>query len=158
MMTETSNRRMVKILRFLIRELILGIIGGLIYMYIETTVRGFTHWTMGIVGGLCFIIIGLINEWYTEDMLFETQTLIGGFVITALEFISGYILNIQLGLNIWDYSNRFLNLYGQVCLHHTLLYWIPLSAIAILLDDVIRSMLFDESHSMYHFIFQKWRK
>jgi len=127
-------------------------IGGFIYFMIEIFARGFSHPSMIVVGGMCFVIIGLLNEWYTWTMLFEVQTLIGCFVITALEFVSGYILNIQMGLNIWDYSNRYLNLYGQICLHHTLLYWIPLSAIAILLDDYIRHWFFDQPQPTYNFI------
>ena len=53
---------------FLIVEAILFIIGGFIYAGIEIGMRGFTHWSMFIVGGLCFIIIGLLNEWYTWDI------------------------------------------------------------------------------------------
>ena len=139
----------------ILRELDLFAIGGLIYYLIECAARGYSHWTMFVVGGLCFVIIGLLNEWYTEDMLFEVQTLIGSFVITALEFISGYILNIILHLNIWDYSQHMFNLYGQICLHHCIFYWIPLSAIAIVLDDYIRHLFFFEKKPSYRFLFQK---
>lgn len=144
-----------KIIQFLIRELGLFVIGGSIYVIIEMLARGFSHWTMFIVGGLCFTIIGLLNEWYSWNMLFELQTLVGAFVITALEFISGYIINIQLGLNVWDYSDRLFNLYGQICLHHSIFYWIPLSCIAILLDDWIRYKLFDEEKPRYRCILTK---
>ena len=107
---------------------------------------------MFIVGGLCFVIIGLLNEWYTEDMLYEVQMLIGAFVITALEFISGYIVNIKLGWNVWDYSEHKFNLFGQICLHHSICYWIPLSAFAITLDDLLRHVWFNEPFPKYRFL------
>lgn len=141
----------MKLIDHIKRELILFFIGGLIYALIEIVGRGFTHWSMFIVGGLCFVIIGLLNEWYTWDMLFWIQQLVGTFVITALELISGYIVNIKLGWNVWDYSDRFLNFHGQICLRNTI-YWFFLSAVAIFLDDFIRWKLFDEDKPRYVWI------
>lgn len=139
---------MTNLKKHLIRELILFIIGGIIYSLMEIIGRGFTHWTMFIVGGLCFVIIGLINEWYTWNMPFLLQMGIGTFVITAMELISGYFINIKLGWNVWDYSDRFMNLAGQICLRNTCI-WFVLSAVAIVLDDVIRWKLFDEDRPRY---------
>jgi uncharacterized membrane protein len=133
---------------FLIVETILFIIGGFIYAGIEIGLRGFTHWSMFIVGGLCFVIIGLLNEWYSWDIPLFLQMLYGAFVITALELISGYILNIKLGWNIWDYSGRPFNFYGQICLLNSCL-WFLLSGIGILLDDVIRNIWFDGEEPRY---------
>ena len=129
-------------------------IGGFIYAMIEIIVRGFTHWSMFIVGGLCFIIIGLLNEWYTWDIPFLIQMGIGTFVITALELVSGYIINMKLGWNVWDYSDNFMNFYGQICLSHTF-YWFILSGVAILLDDFIRWKVFKEEEPQYVFLCKK---
>jgi uncharacterized membrane protein len=106
---------------------------------------------MFIVGGICFVLIGIINEFYDWDILFQWQCLIGAFIITVLEFISGYIVNIKLGWNVWDYSDRPFNLMGQISLHSSILYWIPLSGIAIILDDLIRYKLFNEEFPHYSF-------
>lgn len=141
-------------LKLLVEELILFVIGGCIYMGIEIAARGFTHWSMGIVGGLCFVIIGLLNEIFTWNMLFQTQCFIGAITITALEYISGCILNIWLGWNIWDYSDRPFNLNGQICLQNCF-YWVILSAVAILLDDYIRYYVFKEEKPRYYFIKKK---
>lgn len=140
-----------KILKYLSKEFVLFLIGGLIYVCIEILVRGFSHWSMFIVGGLCFVIIGLLNEFYTWKMLFQTQCLIGAVVITVLEFISGYIVNIKLGWDVWDYSDRVFNLMGQICLKNSI-YWIFLSGIAIIVDDVIRHRFFHEKYPKYIFI------
>ena len=139
---------MKNIIKHIGRESILFLIGGFIYAMIEVIARGYTHWSMMIVGGLCFVIIGLLNEWYTWDMPFITQQFIGTFVITALELISGYILNIKLGWNIWDYSNKFMNFEGQICLENSC-YWFILSALAILLDDFIRWKCFGDDKPHY---------
>jgi len=46
----------------LLKYFILFIIGGSIYIGLEILWRGYSHWTMGILGGICFIALGLINE------------------------------------------------------------------------------------------------
>lgn len=137
-----------KVLQFLFRELILFLIGGFIYVTIEIVARGFSHWSMFIVGGLCFVIIGLINEWYTENIPLLIQMLIGTFVIVALELISGYIINIKLGWNVWDYSNKPFNFAGQICLSNSCC-WFILSGVAIYLDDWIRWKFFKENKPHY---------
>ena len=43
------------------------------------------------------------------------QMLICSIIITAVEFTSGLILNVWLGLGIWDYSNMPFNILGQIC-------------------------------------------
>ena len=44
-------------------EGILGLIGGRLYTWIELLCRGYTHWTMFILGGGCFVVLGLLNEY-----------------------------------------------------------------------------------------------
>lgn len=132
-----------------IRKLpILFIIGAIVYMAIELLYRGFTHWTMGVVGGLCFIIIGGINNYFKWSTPVWLQCTIGGFVVTTIEFISGVLLNIVLKLNIWDYSAMPFNILGQICLPFYFI-WILLSLVAILLDDYLRWKLFKEPIEKY---------
>lgn len=130
-----------------IRPLILFGIGGLIYALLEIIARGRTHWTMFIVGGVAFFLIGCINEKY-RSMTLVKQMVIGALVITLLEFVCGCIVNLCLGWNVWDYSNMPFNLLGQICLPFSLL-WFFLSAIAVVLDDWIRHLLWKEKMPRY---------
>ena len=131
-----------------VKNLILFEIGGLIYSLIEIIYRGNTHWTMFIVGGLCFLLVGWINKFFSWDLALWKQMLIGGAIITAVEFVSGCIINLWLGWNVWDYSHVPLNILGQVCLPFYFA-WVGLSLIAIIIDDIIRWLFFNEEKPRY---------
>ena len=130
------------------KEIILWLIGGLLYMGIELTWRGYSHWTMFVLGGICFVFLGRINELIPWDMPLWLQVLIGTAIITGLEFITGCIVNLWLGWNVWDYSNVPLNVFGQICLPYILL-WAPISLAGIILDDYLRYWLFKEERPHY---------
>lgn len=130
-----------------LKHLILFAIGGVAYTCVEILARGFSHWTMFVVGGICFFLIGAINE-VTPKMALLKQMTLSCIIITTIEFISGCILNIWLGLDIWNYSDELFNLFGQICLKHTC-YWFLLSFVAILLDDWIRHVIFHEPKQQY---------
>ena len=136
------------IIKEIFRLLILFIIGAFVYMGIEIAFRGYTHWTMGIVGGLCFVIIGGLNNYYDWQMPFWKQCLVGALVVTSLEFVAGVVLNLELGLSIWDYSNMFGNVLGQICLPFSIA-WYGLSGVAIIFDDFLRWWLFGEPFPHY---------
>ena len=139
---------MMNKLKIITTYLLLGAIGSIIYMSLEILWRGYTHWTMGILGGICFICLGLINELLSWETPLVLQMLIGSTIITILEFITGCIVNLWLGWNIWDYSNLPLNLLGQICLPFSIL-WYFISAIGIIIDDYIRYIYFDEEYPRY---------
>ena len=132
-----------KIFKLIIKYVVLFVMGGLVYMSLELLWRGYTHWTMGVLGGICFICLGLINELLSWETPLVLQMLIGGIIITILEFITGCIVNLWLGWNVWDYSNLPLNPLGQICLPFSIL-WYFISAIGIIIDDYIRYKFFKE--------------
>lgn len=125
-------------------------IGGGLYFLLEIMYRGYSHWSMFMLGGSCFICIGLLNEWLPRTTPVWIQALIGGGIITILEFVTGYIVNILLGWKIWDYSNLPLNVLGQICLPFCIL-WIGIAAIAILLDDWLKYWIFHEKKPKHVF-------
>lgn len=133
----------------LLKHIFLLCVGGGIYCSIELIQRGRTHWTMFIVGGICFVICGLINELLPWDMVIWLQMLICTVAITLIEFISGCVINIYFGLGVWDYSNLPLNICGQVSLLYSV-FWFGLSLVAIVLDDWIRYLVFHEERPHYY--------
>lgn len=110
--------------------LLLGFYG---YGLLEILWRGRTHPTMGLAGGLALISISYINNRY-KHLNIIYRALLCGFAITIIELAIGYIMNIRLGANIWDYSEMPLNYRGQICLYFSVA-WSLLSIPIMLLCD-----------------------
>ena len=135
-------------MKLLLKNAVLYSVGGIIYYLIEILWRGYSHWTMCLLGGFCFLCIGLINEFFTWEIKIWKQAIYGTALITVLEFFSGCIINIWLGWNVWDYSNVPFNVLGQICLPYIIL-WFPLTIVGIVLDDYLRYWLFNEEKPHY---------
>ena len=116
-----------------VRELsLIFLIGGLAYGLIEILFRGYTHWTMLLTGGACFLIFYVLNFILKTDSLW-VRCLIAMVVITTLEFVVGYIVNIILKWNVWDYSKMFMNFMGQICALYSTIWFsmgVPMTYVA----------------------------
>lgn len=123
--------------------LLLFLMGGMIYFAIELAYKGESHFSMFIVGGVCFVLIGALNSYFDKEMTLLKQMLLSALIITVLEFFSGCIVNLWLGLRVWDYGALPFNLWGQICLPFTMV-WFLLSLPAIFLDDFFRCNMFSE--------------
>ena len=121
---------------FVLKEFIIFIIFGLMYITIELLYRGHTHYSMFIVGGICGVLIGLIND-KTPDMPLLPQCVLGAVIITIIELLTGLFLNVYLGLNVWDYSNQPFNFMGQICPQFCII-WCILSILVIRIDDWLK--------------------
>ena len=122
--------------------------GGFIYYIIEILWRGSSHPSMFIVGGVCFLLIGGINNFFAWETGLIRQAVIGGVAVTVVEFIGGLIINKWLGLNVWDYSDLPMNVIGQVSLPFTFA-WMALAVVGITLDDYLRWKLYGERKPGY---------
>lgn len=134
----------------------LFVIGGTMYIGVEVAWRALrcshpTHWTMFVVGGVAFLLVGAVNEYLPWDTPLWKQMLVGDVAILADEFTFGCILNKWLKLGIWDYSNLPFNILGQVCLPFAAA-WLVLAAAGIVLDDYLRYWLFGEEKPRYRLI------
>lgn len=131
------------------KTLFLFYFGGATYCTIEVFVRERSHWSMFLLGGLVFVVVGSMNQlWGWETGLIK-QIAAGVAVTLAGEFVTGCIVNLWLGWNIWDYSDFPGNILGQICPQFALL-WIPLVLIAIIVDDVIRWKFYGEEKPRYY--------
>jgi len=136
------------IFKSILKDFILFFIGGLMYVGIECLFRGHSHWTMFILGGLCFGFIGSINEKFSWNLALTSQMMISSIIITGMEFLFGIILNRIFLLDVWDYSDMPYNIDGQICLIFSVA-WFFLSLIGIIVDDYIRYFLFKEEKPHY---------
>lgn len=88
--------------------------GGVIYGLLEMLWRGFTHWSMTLAGGICVLAIHLLNHRLRHRST-AFRCVLGCAVITAVELTAGVVVNLLLGLNVWDYSGMYGNFLGQIC-------------------------------------------
>lgn len=128
--------------------------GGGIYYGIELLFRGRSHMSMFILGGICFLICGGIGNILKGKASLVQQMFLGALVITFLELIFGYYLNIVLKLDVWDYSERWLNFRGQICPLFFII-WFFLSGVAFILYDYMEYWLYGGEKPIY---FQKKKK
>ena len=106
----------------------LFLLGGLLYLLIELLWRRRTHPSMFLVGGLCFELMGCIHT-RLRRLAMPWRCGLCALAVSAVELVSGCVLNLWLKLGVWDYSRMRFHLLGQVCLVYSLL-WMGLSAIA----------------------------
>lgn len=112
-------------------------LGAIFYGLIEVVSRGYTHPTMLLAGGICFVSMFFIDN---LKINFIYKCIMSAIVITSIEFIFGCIFNLVLKYDVWDYSAEPFNLLGQVCLKFFLI-WCLLSAGGILLSRFIKVAL-----------------
>lgn len=113
--------------------------GALGYGLLEIFWRGYTHWSMLLAGGLCFVGVNYLDiclpncgDWH--------KAWLGGLLITAVELLFGLLFNCWLGLNIWDYSLLPYNFYGQICLPFAVV-WLCLVRLLLRLARWLRPAL-----------------
>lgn len=102
-------------------NIILFLMGGITYGFIEILWRRRTHISMVITGGLCFLLLYHIFK-KLKNLTLMTKCIIGSALITTLEFLCGCVVNLWLKLDVWDYSNLRFNLLGQICVLYSVLW------------------------------------
>lgn len=128
----------------MVKHLSLFFIMGMVYFTLEGFWRGSANIIMLFIGGLCALLIGLLNEYpqYYKLKIYQ-QSLIGTLIVLIIEFTSGIFFNVYLSLNLWNYSDTWGNLYGQICIPYAIL-WFILVPFCIWLDDFLRFKLYSE--------------
>lgn len=122
--------------------------GGIIYFFLEIFIRGYSHISMLILGGVCFMIVGKIGNVVldcenTITIKIVTIMLMASLIITALEYFTGVIVNEYLNLRVWDYSKMRFNYKGQICLLYSVL-WAILGLPCVYFYGVISSFVLND--------------
>ncbi len=116
---------------------LLFLAGGALYVTLELFWRGRSHPSMFVAGGAVLVLFyGVFT--YFPALSLPVKCVLGAVLITAVEFITGAVVNVRLQLKVWDYSALPYNLYGQICLRFSAL-WLLLSAPASVLVDFVYS-------------------
>ena len=113
---------------------------GAVYVALEILFRGRSHPAMLIVGGLCGVLVGAINQrpgFYRAPVI--VQAMIGALIVLAVEFVSGCV---------WDYSNQPGNVLGQICPAFGLL-WFFIMPLAIWAEDTARWLIWAYECAVY---------
>ena len=115
-------------------------LGAIGYMFIEIIWRGRTHWTMGILGGVCILMIYFIEHRFLFSVF--VKALMSAALVTAAELATGLMVNDLLGLSVWDYSGMKYNIAGQISLVYSLL-WYFLCIPVHILCRILKHHIFD---------------
>jgi len=121
----------------IVKHFTLWLYGGFVYYCIELLWRGFSHPSMFVLGGICFLVIGALNNHLSMRLGFIWKVIVGTVAVVILEFVAGSILNVWLGLGVWDYSDLAFNIMGQVSLLFFFLF-MPIVAFGLWLDRFLR--------------------
>lgn len=104
--------------------------GGTLYFLLEVVYKTATghperiSWIMLVLAVVLCVPVercGYQLPWETPLWL---QSLACAVLVTVVEFVAGCVLNLWLGLDIWDYSSIPFNIIGQVCLPFSLVWWV----------------------------------
>lgn len=137
------------------RKLLLHIyrwaMAGFLYGLLEILHHGHTHWSMVLLAAFLSIPLDVCNERLPWEMPLWLQAICGGAVITLAELVTGLLLNVWLGLSVWDYSNLPCNLWGQICVTYAL-RWVILAGVVIVLFDWLDYWMSDGKRPHYKWI------
>ena len=106
------------------RKTLLFLLGGGGYVGLELIWRGRSHGSMFLAGGVCFLLLGRLEE-ARPRLPQPLRALVGAGIITMVELAAGLVVN--RGYTVWDYRSLPGNYLGQVCPQYSLL-WIPVAA------------------------------
>lgn len=120
------------------RQMVLFYLGGMIYTGLELCWRGWSHGSMFLLGGLCFLLIGFLGK-VPQPLPRLPRAVVGAGIVTMLELGCGLLVNRQY--QVWDYRQERFNFCGQICLPFTVL-WVGVSLAAIVLYELLERHLF----------------
>ena len=109
------------------------------------------HWSMLVVAIILSLALERGGAQCPWEWSLPLQALVCTVLITDVEFVAGLILNVWLGLGIWDYSNLPLNFMGQICLWYSAL-WYVLSLVFIPVFDYLRYWVVGGEKPRYYFL------
>lgn len=126
----------------------LWMVGGTVYYSLEKIFRGFSHWSMFVLGGICMVFFAFQGRAVRWREPLWRQVVRCTVFVTAGEFITGILVNKWFRLSVWDYSDQPFQLFGQICLPFAVLFS-GLCALGILASGYLLHWIFKEEKPQY---------
>ena len=104
--------------------------GGTVYFLLEVAFKTITghperiSWTMLVVAILLTVPVERCGAQLPWSCPLWLQALCCAALVTAVELVSGLVLNLWLGLDIWDYTDLPGNFLGQICPQYSAVWWV----------------------------------
>lgn len=124
-------------------SVLLWFFGGTMYFMLEVVFKSITghperiSWTMLVLAVVLCIPVERAGYQLPWECPLWLQALACAALVTVTEFVAGCVLNLFLGLDIWDYSDLPCNLLGQICLPFSAVWWV-LCLVFIPVFDLLR--------------------
>lgn len=103
--------------------------GGAVYFILEVVYKTATghperiSWTMLVLAIILCIPIERCGAELPWRCPLWVQATACAALVTAVELVAGLMLNVWMGLDIWDYSSLPLNFMGQICPQFAAVWW-----------------------------------
>jgi hypothetical protein len=157
---------------FMNKNLTLFVLMGIFYNFTEVTYNAFSGLTIGLTGSTSLWMtlvggfLGVMLEKFSKGQavldrksIYTLRVLAGALAINIVEFVSGSILNLWLGMDLWDYSHEPLNILGQVSAYHAAL-WLLFTPFVFWLGAVMDHYIADEKrpYPLYSYYLDFFRR
>ena len=126
----------------------LGYICEVIYVFIITkklTNRGYFYGPIVPIYAFgAFLIIIPLNETNIGSFIMDKWYLVvlyGFFSTTLLEYLTSFFMEKIFHMRWWDYSDKFLNINGRVCLRNSILFTILVVLVVYLLNPLLNNLV-----------------
>lgn len=127
----------------ILKYTILFYLGGMTYLFLEFAWRGYSHGSMFLLGGLCFLLLGQLAIRFPRVSM-GWKVILGAALVTALELLTGLAVNRDY--SVWDYRQLPFQFLGQISLIYSLL-WMPVSLAAMGLYPVMERFVLSDAVS-----------
>ena len=110
--------------------MLLWVWGGAVYYLMEVAYKTATghperiSWTMLVLAIVLCVPVERAGAELPWECPIWLQALSCAALVTVVELVAGVVLNLWLGLGVWDYSGLPGNLWGQICPQFALIWWV----------------------------------
>lgn len=119
--------------------------------------RGFLHGPFTPIYGFGALLIIVSSRWIenilgSDSISLSLSILSSIFLVTALEFITGFMLEKVFREKWWDYSQNAFNLKGYICIKYSLLWGMLAFLLIQVVHPIVNQVISSISMSMKGFL------